>query len=219
MNLNERNVTAVRTFDERDFADIEIALGVLDAVERNPSVTQRTVAQDLGIALGLANAYLKRCVRKGLIKVSEVPARRYAYYLTPQGFAEKSRLSASYLSHSFSFFRRARNQCAEVFDTAERRGQKRVVLFGTGDLTDIALIVAREKNVDLAGIIDANDAAELKLQLKALGPVDAVIVTALEGNDDTLRILLTALPENCVHIPELLRVRFRRRSAMIERSE
>lgn len=67
------------TFEETDFVDVEIALGVLDAVDRNPSVTQRSVALELGIALGLANAYLKRCVRKGLIKVSEVPARRYVY--------------------------------------------------------------------------------------------------------------------------------------------
>ena len=71
MNLNEQDMaTGHPAYEETDFADAEIALGVLDAVERNPSVTQRSVAQELGIALGLANAYLKRCVRKGLIKVS-----------------------------------------------------------------------------------------------------------------------------------------------------
>src|SRR5438105_15459112 len=94
--------------DQRDPENEDIVLGVLDVVERDPSVTQRSVARELGIALGLANAYLKRCVRKGLIKVSQVPRRRYAYFLTPQGFAEKSRLTATYLAHSFSFFRRAR---------------------------------------------------------------------------------------------------------------
>ena len=181
-------------------------------MERNPSVTQRSVAQELGIALGLANAYLKRCVRKGLIKVSEVPARRYAYYLTPHGFAEKSRLTASYLSHSFSFFRRARNQCAEVFDAAAQRGQKRFVLLGDGDLADIALLVAREKNVDVAGIAAAKSATELQRQLKAFGQVDAVMITALEHTREALEISLVVLSENRVHIPELLRVRFSRPS-------
>src|SRR5215467_15671340 len=99
-----------------------ILLGVLDAVERDPALTQRSVARELCIALGLANAYLRRCVRKGLIKVSQVPRRRYAYYLTPQGFAEKSRLTASYLAHSFSFFRQARTQCAVLFAEAAGRG-------------------------------------------------------------------------------------------------
>lgn len=220
MNLNEYDmVTGHPTFEETDFADTEIALGVLDAVERNPSVTQRSVAQELGIALGLANAYLNRCVRKGLIKVSEVPARRYAYYLTPQGFAEKSRLTASYLSHSFSFFRRARNQCADVFDAAALRGQSRFVLLGGGDLADIALLVAREKSVDVAGIANANNAADLQFQLKAFGQVDAIIITALEGTQDALKISLTALPENRVHIPDLLRVRFSRASGAGESAE
>src|SRR6187549_1606185 len=82
-------------------SEAEITLGLLTAIEENSAVTQRSVASDLGIALGLANSYLKRCVRKGLVKVAQVPSRRYAYFLTPQGFAEKSRLTAEYLSHSF----------------------------------------------------------------------------------------------------------------------
>ena len=137
----------------RDTAEDEIVLGVLDVVERDPSVTQRSVARELGIALGLANAYLKRCVRKGLIKVSQVPRRRYAYFLTPQGFAEKSRLTATYLAHSFSFFRRARAQCSELFVTAAARGQRRLVLLGAGDLAEIASLVAREHAVEIAGIV------------------------------------------------------------------
>ena len=56
--------------------EARITLGLLDAVGTNSSVTQRLVAGELGIALGLANAYLKRCVRKGLIKVQHVPANR-----------------------------------------------------------------------------------------------------------------------------------------------
>ncbi|MCZ7660918.1 MAG: winged helix-turn-helix transcriptional regulator [Xanthobacteraceae bacterium] len=115
-----------------------MVLGVLDVVERDPAVTQRSVARELGIALGLANAYLKRCVRKGLIKVAQVPSRRYAYYLTPQGFSEKSRLTAEYLSHSFSFFRKARAQCGSLFAEAAGRGHCRIALIGDGDLAEIA---------------------------------------------------------------------------------
>ena len=63
----------------------QITLGLLNAVDESSSVTQRAVAKELGIALGLVNTYLKRCVKKGLIKVSQVPANRYAYYLTPKG--------------------------------------------------------------------------------------------------------------------------------------
>ena len=92
-----------------------IMLGLLESVERDGGQSQRRLAAELGIALGLVNAYLKRCIKKGLVKVSEAPARRYAYYLTPHGFAEKSRLTVEYLGFSFSFFRRARAECAEIF--------------------------------------------------------------------------------------------------------
>ena len=87
--------------------EAEITLGLLNAVHENSAMTQRSAAGQLGIALGLANAYLKRCMKKGLIKVQQIPPNRYAYYLTPQGFAEKSRLTAEYLTSSFTFFRRS----------------------------------------------------------------------------------------------------------------
>ena len=76
-----------------EFEKTRIMLGLLESVERNGEQTQRHLASELGIALGLVNAYLKRCVKRGLLKLGEAPARRYAYYLTPHGFAVKSRLT------------------------------------------------------------------------------------------------------------------------------
>src|SRR5262245_31571368 len=137
----------------RQGSEDAILLGVLDAIERDPAVTQRSVARDLNIALGLANAYLRRCIRNGLIKVSQVTRRCYSYYLTPQGFAEKSRLTASYLSHSFSFFRRAREECAGLFAAAVRQGHQRLVLVGDGDLAEIARLVAGDYPVEIGRIV------------------------------------------------------------------
>src|SRR4051812_31085604 len=99
-----------------------IVLGLLESVERDGAQSQRKLASELGIALGLVNAYLKRCVRKGLLKARAAPARRYAYYLTPQGFAEKSKLTVDYLTYSFSFFRQARADCAQVMSLATANG-------------------------------------------------------------------------------------------------
>src|ERR1700741_3777568 len=107
-----------------------IVLGLLSSVETDGARSQRRIAAELGIALGLVNAYLKRCVKKGLVKVHDAPARRYAYYLTPQGFAEKSRLTVQYLSESFSFFRHAKADCAAVFEAAKAVGHSRLLLAG-----------------------------------------------------------------------------------------
>jgi DNA-binding MarR family transcriptional regulator len=137
----------------QDPGNPEIVLGLLTSIERDSAVTQRKLAGDLGIALGLANAYLRRCVRKGLVKVSQVPLNRYAYYLTPQGFAEKSRLTAEYLAYSFDFFRRARRDCSEVLRQCAARGWRRVALYGGGELAEIAALSASESGVEIVCVV------------------------------------------------------------------
>ena len=124
-----------------------ITLGLLNIVEGNSSASQRSMASSLGIALGLANAYLKRCVKKGLIKVSQAPANRYAYYLTPQGFSEKSRLTAEFLTQSFNLFRHARTEGAELLGRCQARAWKRIALYGLGDLSEIMTLSLRRANV------------------------------------------------------------------------
>ena len=132
-----------------------IVLSVLTSIERDSTITQRKLASELGIALGLANAYLRRCVRKGLIKMSQVPLNRYAYYLTPQGFAEKSRLTAEYLAVSLDFFRRSRSDCVALFRQCEALGWRRVALYGAGDLAEIAILSASETAIEVICVINS----------------------------------------------------------------
>ena len=139
---------------ETEHENERIVLGLLNSVEHDGDRSQRHIAAELGLALGLVNAYLKRCVKKGLVKVQDAPARRYAYYLTPQGFAEKSRLTVQYLSHSFSFFRLAKAECTQAFATAKANGFDRLVLAGKSDLAEIAILCAVEAAVKIVAIVD-----------------------------------------------------------------
>ncbi len=129
-------------------------LEVLDNVLRNEQLSQRRLSRQLGVALGLANSYLKRCVRKGWVKVQQAPANRYLYYLTPNGFAEKSRLTAEYLRSSLSFYREAGNSCSRVLEQCERSGWQRLLLCGISDLAEIATLRAMERNFTIVGIYD-----------------------------------------------------------------
>ncbi|MGQ0663479.1 MAG: winged helix-turn-helix transcriptional regulator [Pseudomonadota bacterium] len=192
--------------------DSEIVLGVLTAVEHNSNVTQRSVARQLGIALGLANAYLKRCARKGLIKVSHVPARRYAYYLTPHGFTEKTRLTARYLASSFAFFRAARQQCAALLAAAAARGWSRLALAGAGDLAEIATLCARDTAIELVGIVDPGAEVQtlaglaVVASLDRLAAVDAVIVTDLRSPQATFEAISAVIGPARVLAPPILGV-------------
>jgi DNA-binding MarR family transcriptional regulator len=188
-----------------------ITLGLLAAVEQDSSVTQRRLATDLGIALGLANSYLKRCVKKGLIKVGEAPANRYAYYLTPQGFAEKSRLTAEYLSHSFQFFRSARLQCAEVFDDAIAQGWQSIVLYGASELAEIASL-NEVAGLEVVGVIDPDYTGPKFAGLPVYGspeeapPFDALMLTAMHDAQSKFNKLCSEYSSDRILTPPLLRV-------------
>ena len=191
-----------------------IILGLLDAVEQDRAHSQRHLASELGIALGLVNAYLKRCMKKGLVKVRQAPARRYAYYLTPQGFAEKSRLTVEYLSYSFSFFRQAKSDCSALFRSAKSRGVESILLAGQSDLAEIAAICAMEQSVRIVGLVHNGETKEAFIGLPVfadfdavLDHFDAVLVTDLTNAHATAEAAVTRFGPDRVLVPALLRVR------------
>tara|TARA_B100000676_G_scaffold313444_1_gene394797 strand:- start:10495 stop:11043 length:549 start_codon:yes stop_codon:yes gene_type:complete len=160
------------------------------------------MASELGIALGMANTYLKRCVRKGYIKVSQIPSNRYSYYLTPKGFKEKSRLTAEYLSSSFTFFRRAKDQCLESLRYAEARGWNRIALVGISDLAEIFTLCAIEHSIVLVGILDSDSKKPTFAGLKIapahdeLEPLDALIITDAVNPQQTFDTLKAKFPSD-----------------------
>jgi DNA-binding MarR family transcriptional regulator len=204
--------------DEPDNA--RIVLGLLQSVERDGAQSQRKLASDLGIALGLVNAYLKRCVKKGLLKIGQAPARRYAYYLTPHGFAEKSRLTVEYLSDSFSFFRHAREDCAAVLRAAHTRGFNRVALAGVSDLAEIATLCALEQGIAIVAVIDAKSANDkfvgapvVKSFAAVVGGCDAVLVTDLQATREFVAALAEEIGGERVLVPALLGIRLNRQES------
>ena len=153
---------------------------LLTEIEGNPSFTQRGLASELGIALGLMNQYLKRCVTKGWIRASQISPRRITYFLTPEGFKEKSHMVTDYLARSLTFFRDARTQCSALFEACHHKDWQKIALVGEGDLADIAQLVAQGKGLDVSVV---NAQAEL-------AAYDAVLVTDVlnpQGTYDAIK--------------------------------
>jgi DNA-binding MarR family transcriptional regulator len=171
-------------------SESEVTLDLLSAIETDDRQSQRSLARDLGIALGLTNAYIKRCVKRGWIKASQAPPNRYAYYLTPKGFSEKSRLTARYLKFSFSFYRKARKELDEIFELAVKSGHCRVAIAGRSELAEIAVLCAGQHPVEIVAIIDAgNEPAFMGIPLvsdvKAVPSIDSIIVTDTKAGQET----------------------------------
>lgn len=128
-------------------------LDLLSVIEEGEVVSQVAVSKRIGVAVGLINALLKRAVSKGYVKVRQVPRKRFAYYLTPQGFAEKSRLVAEYLECSLDLYRKAKEEYAALFHRAKLKNATDVVLVGGGELAEIAILVSNIEAVEIASIV------------------------------------------------------------------
>ncbi len=187
-----------------------LTLELLEAIEANSDVTQRHLADRLGVALGLANSYLKRCVRKGQVKIKQAPTNRYLYYLTPKGFAEKSRLTAQYLSYSFTFYRRAGESCARAFRECERAGWIRVGLYGASDLAEIAAIRAGESKVKVKCVSDPESERSSYLSIPVIrdvangGDLDAWILTDFLNPMGAFEELSKHWPRERIVVPDIL---------------
>ena len=138
-----------------DRADIITQITLLSSLEKGKVVTQPSLAQKAKISLGFVNVLLKRAMRKGYVKVNAAPYKRFIYYMTPQGFSEKSRLVASYLDNSLEFFRLARSQYHDLLKHAVQHGAKSVIIVGEGELAEIALLALQKVDIMLLGIYDS----------------------------------------------------------------
>ena len=168
----------------------DITLDLLCAVEEGEEKTQRQLALELGIALGLVNTYLKRCVRKGWVKITHVPMRRYSYYVTPQGFAEKARLTVEYLDISFSFFRQAREDVNKLLARSKSSGWSRFIFIGSGDLAEVAILSAMGCGVKVVAVFDPAATNDQCAGLPIVKSLEAL--EDIAGEDSVDAVLLTA---------------------------
>ena len=164
--------------DQRD-------LQLLNEVEQNAAVTQRSLSKTLGVALGLTNLYLKRLARKGYIKVTTIPSHRIKYLLTPRGMTEKTRLTYLYMQYSLSYYRNMRERLKVVLTERAKAGAKRIVICGTGELAELAYISLREMDLTLVGFVDGNQGTFLSYPLWPIEALpncefDAVLIADLE---------------------------------------
>jgi ribosomal protein S25 len=127
-------------------------LTVLDEVERDQHITQRSLSAKLGMALGLTNIYLKRLIRKGYIKCVNVPPNRFLYFVTPQGMAEKSRLTYQYMDYSLRLYREVRQHLSEVLRPCREDGVHEIAIVGTGEAAELAYLSLKEYGLEPVAI-------------------------------------------------------------------
>lgn len=203
------------TFQEtKEQIEQKMLLKLMSKLEDEPQVSQRLLASELGVALGLMNAYLKRCIKKGWVRASQVPAKRLAYFLTPEGFKEKSRMVKDYIASSLTFFRDARAQCENAFLECRQKGWSRIVLVGAGDLAEIARLVANslQLKVDFLSMTQSFHVKDQSIFVVDIQnddvfiPYDAILITDIEQPQAIYDQLKTMIPETRILTPGLLHI-------------
>jgi DNA-binding MarR family transcriptional regulator len=124
-------------------------LTLLEQIERDPDVTQASLATQLGVAVGTVNWHIKRLVEKGAVKVKRAERKKLRYIITPEGIALRARLTVDYIEHSFELYRKTRQRVKAHIHEVKRAGYDSVRLIGEGDVADICRLSCLEQEVKI----------------------------------------------------------------------
>jgi DNA-binding MarR family transcriptional regulator len=145
-------------------------LSILNEIAEGKHVTQRAMADKMGVALGLVNLYLKRLIRKGYVKVSTIPSNRIKYLVTPKGAAEKARLTYEYMGYSLNLYRDTRKTIREGLKSRLTQGIRQVAIYGTSEAAELTFLTLREMGLEVMAIIseDGHKGTFLGIPMKSI---------------------------------------------------
>lgn len=177
---------------------------LLDEISKGEPLSQRDLSKKLNIALGLVNSYIKNLVSKGYVTVKTIPSKRYAYYLTPKGFTEKTRLTYHHLQNFTNLYRVARRDFKGLFSKLRKDDVKSVVFAGVDEAAEIAYLSLQDFDIEFAGIVDGERAGKDFFRYRIMPfeklkeiNADFVIVSSFIKKDEIYRKIIEEgiLPE------------------------
>jgi DNA-binding MarR family transcriptional regulator len=185
-------------------------LKILEKVEKNQSTSQRDLAKDLNISLGLVNSFIKRLAKKGYFKITTIPKNRMRYILTPKGAAEKTRLTYAYIQYSYNFYKDARRKLHELFFDLESEGIRTIVFYGASDLAEIAYLSVQDTAIRLVAIVDDQKVGKKIMGMLVSPPdflkknmYDKILITAL----DSMEPILATMEKNNVPKDKVVQIK------------
>jgi len=132
-----------------DFRD----LNLLEHIEANPDITQASLADQLGVAVGTVNWHIKRLVDKGYVKVKRAQRKKLRYIITPSGIAFRARLTFRYIEWSLVLYRKTRLRVIDLLEELKDAGHQQVRIQvhdqGPDDIMDICRLTCMEQGIEV----------------------------------------------------------------------
>ncbi|HOK05345.1 MAG TPA: hypothetical protein P5270_01310 [Victivallales bacterium] len=182
-------------------------LEILKHVETTPRLNNRMAAAKLGCSVKLAHELLRKMVERGLLHVNKLHSRRWDYFITPHGLAEKARLTYEFLNFSMHFYKEARKESSKICRILSEEGKRKVAFLGTNDLAEIAFLGVKEWNLKLVEVFDEeNNKSFLGHKVLPIEAIpnsisDAIIVCLYEKKNP---LLTNYLPDNIQKLPKMI---------------
>lgn len=154
--------------DRKKISETERDLRILEYIEREPDITQAGLAAKLGVAVGSVNWYLKRMLAKGYVKAKRMRRKRLQYLITPQGMAEKARLTYQYMQASLHVYREVRAEAKRLLERVQAAGYKEVRIEGDGDVAEICRLTCLEQGVQIESTSGKDRAPVLRVDGRGL---------------------------------------------------
>ena len=152
-------------------------LTLLNSIEQDPDISQATLADTLGVAVGTINWHLKRMIAKGYVKVKRMQRKKLRYILTAEGIALRANLTLKYIENSFSLYNLIRQRTRKVLDELRAFGLDTVRIEGDGEVAEVCLLTCLEQGIqidpELASAVIKIDGLKLALKLPSEAKVNS----------------------------------------------
>ncbi len=185
-------------------------LRLLEEIENNQLPSQRYLARQLNVSLGLTNAFIKRLTKKGYFKIKTIPKNRIKYILTTKGVAEKTRLTYEYIQYSFRFYKRVRILLQKLYRKLNEQDVRRIVFYGSNEIAEIAYVFLQGTGIELVAIAGNEKVGEKFFNFVTIDPkkllmlpFDNVLITELNNKEDILvQLMESGIPRDKISLLE-----------------
>jgi predicted transcriptional regulator len=128
---------------------------LLEQIEKNPDVTQASLADQLGVAVGTVNWHIKRLIEKGYVKAKRAQRKKLRYIITPEGIAFRARLTVNFIENSMLLYRRTRQRVLELLTEVRALGYESIRIAGDDDIAEVCRLTCLEQGFKVTTDMDA----------------------------------------------------------------
>jgi DNA-binding MarR family transcriptional regulator len=121
---------------------------VLEILAAGRELSQREVAQQSGLSLGMVNLILKRLITTGYIKASNLNQKKIEYILTPKGLAEKMARSYAYFVRAYRAFQESQSRVETLLNPLLKKGHRKFVIVGDGEIAKLVEMILKTHAID-----------------------------------------------------------------------